>query len=178
MTPFRTRSDMSTTKVRYGFCAHVLAALVLALNVGACDEAHHDHAHDDVDAEICEHMADGPASAVVAATDPGSEPPTIGMAHTRYDLALGDDGQGGFVGFVALPVAEGAATIVAVDRGVEVSALDAVGAAIPVTSSEANPDCAGVTHHRFALPIGTATLRFASGEHDQVRVVIESDHAR
>lgn len=178
MTPFRTRSDMSTTKVRYGFCAHLLAALLLALNVGACDDAHDEHAHDDVDAEICEHMADGPARAVVAATEPGGEPPEIGAPHTRYDLALGDDGQGGFVGLVALPVGDDAVRIVAVDRGVEVSALDTAGAPLPLTSSEANPDCAGVTHHRFALPIGTATLRFASGEHDQVRVVIESDHAR
>ena len=93
---------------------HLTIALSLSLFAIACGESDdHDHAgHSDMslEAEACEHMADGPATAVTAGTSEAEATDTSAddWKHKRVDVTLSDDGNGGFWGFVTYEATEAA----------------------------------------------------------------------
>ena len=149
--------------------AFLIALALGALSLVACDEHDHDHDHGELDEETCEHMANGPAVAVMATADETGAP-DVSTAHTRHDVGLVDDGNGMFVGVVSFAADEATDFVVAVDRDVPVALLDGT---MP-EMTEAIDRCTDVLRHdTFELPVGTALFRFGPTSEDQVRIVIE-----
>lgn len=124
------------------------------------------------DDELCEHLADGPAEAVTAATS--GDGPLIADDHTRYDITLAavTGGNGGTVRFAADEAGE---FIIALDAAVPLVVTDGSGATVTAedtaTSSEACTEIRG--RHVFDLEVGTYVLRFGPTAETKVGVVVE-----
>lgn len=148
------------------------AALVLFGSI-ACDEHDHDHdEHGSVDEEICEHMAEGPSIAVMAAAAEALDAPDVSTEHTRHDIGLSDDGSGSFVGFVSYAASEAGDFAVAVDRDVPVSIAAVSGSAMAEATGAGS--CADVFRQdTFDLAVGTVVFQLGPSTEDQVRVVVE-----
>ena len=87
-------------------------ALSMSLFTLACGDEHdHDHdGHSDMslEAEACEHMANGPATAVTAGATEAEAADTAAAdwLHKRVDVTLSDDGNGGFAGYLTYEATE------------------------------------------------------------------------
>lgn len=133
------------------------------------------------DAEACEHLADGPSVAVQAVrsvTDPTL--PDVGMAHTRYDVALTavTDGQGGWV---RLPVAAAGDYVAFLNDGVPLAAFAADGTSVIAAEDVADHSAACDTvagRYVFDLPVGETMLWFGPSTTSTVAIVIEAASAR
>lgn len=135
-------------------------------------EEEHDH---DVEEELCEHMAEGPAVEVTAGSDL-SGAPDVSTEHTRHDITLlaeeGDDTYGGSVAFAADEAGE---FFVALNTDVAVAFFTSGGDAIAIEETEEGSElCTEVgIIHVIDLEVGTAELRFSGATEEVVQVVIE-----
>ena len=130
------------------------------------------------DTEACEHLQEGPASAVTA-TASGTGP-TVSNDHRRYDIALVDvtGGKGGSVSFAA---AEGTDYILFTSADVPVTVKNSSGATVaPEESVKTSATCTAVKgRHTIPMSVGTYTLTFGPTTETSVSLVIEeagNDH--
>lgn len=125
----------------------------------------------DPDAEFCEHLQEGPASAVTAAT---MSPPAIAADHTRYDVTLTDvtGGKGGQVTFAA---DEATDFIFAFNKDVPVAFKKSDGTAItPEETVKTSTGCTDIAaKYTVPLEVGTVTLDFGPTTETQVGIVVE-----
>jgi len=130
-----------------------------------------------VDVEGCEHLQEGPASAVTA-TAATTGAPAVKSDHRRYDVALVDmtGGKGGSVTFAA---AEESDYVLFTSADVPVAVKDANGRAIAIEASVKNSaECAEIKgRHTIPLKVGTHTITFGPTTQSSVSIVIEpSEH--
>ncbi len=130
------------------------------------------------DSEACEHLKEGPASAVTASASGAG--PTVSNDHRRYDIALVDvtGGKGGSVSFAA---AEGTDYILFTSADVPVTVKNAGGTTVnPEESVKTSSGCAEVKgRHTIPMSVGTYTLNFGPTTETSVSLVIEeagNDH--
>jgi hypothetical protein len=132
-----------------------------------------DHDPHDPDEEACEHLADGPATAVTA-SDTTALAPQVSNDHRRYDVTLIEvtGGNGGFVSFNA---AEAADYVVFFDANVPLAVTDSSGGEVEIedsaTSSETCAEIAG--RHVIPFTVGTHYLELGPSPLDAVGIVIE-----
>lgn len=123
------------------------------------------------DVEACEHLREGPAAALTAAT---MNPPPVSNDHKRYAIALVEvtGGKGGSVTFAA---AEETDFIFVLNKAVPVAFKDGSGAAVTPESTETSSTrCAEIkAKHTVPLKVGTYTLDLGPTTEIEVGVVIE-----
>lgn len=146
--------------------------------LSACDSHGHGHDHgDDVFAEICEHLEQGPAQAVTASTDPDAAP-SVDAEHTRFDVSLASDGSGQYGGYVQRAVGN-TDQIVALDADVPYTVFGPDGNEIPMHHNlSTQTECGlAVSVRHFEMPIGTVRIAFGPTATDSFSMVVEaSDH--
>jgi hypothetical protein len=152
------------------------AVLLSAGLVFGCGEEEEEN----IDVEGCEHLQEGPATAVTAtATATGA--PAVKADHNRYDVTLVDvtGGKGGSVTFAA---AEEGDYVLFTSADVQVSVKDANGQAVEIeASTKSSSECTEIKgRHTIPMKVGTHTLTFGPTAQSAVSVVIEpaahSDH--
>ncbi|MCY0996093.1 hypothetical protein OWM54_02985 [Myxococcus sp. MISCRS1] len=150
----------------------LLAALLMstALLTTACgdDEPH----EEDVDVEGCEHLAEGPSTAVNATLT--GTPPSVSNDHRRYDISL-VDGAGGRRGSVSFAAAEATDYVLYLSADVPVVITDASGAAVEIEeSAKSSESCTDIKgRHVVPLSVGTFTFTFGPTTAASVNLVIE-----
>ena len=162
--------------------------LVFSLSIFslACGDDHdhdhddHDHDHDahseeSIEAEACEHMAEGPATAVTAgATEAEATDTSVDdWEHKRVDITLNDNGDGTFSGYVTYEAAE-AAEYVFFTSGELTLQIDGA----TEESSAAVDECTDVLNGlTFDLEVGERIV-FISASTETVSIVAEEggDH--
>jgi hypothetical protein len=131
---------------------------------------------EDLLAEACEHMQDGPFEDVTAAADRAAALPDVTYEHTSVRVALVDVA-GGRGGFVAFRAAAAAGYVFFLSANVAFGVSDAAGA--PVTLEQSRGDlgaCAEVSvEHTVALEVGTWTLSLGPTSETTVSLVIEEE---
>jgi len=162
----------------------ITAALSLSLFAVACGEGddhdHEGHSELSLEAEACEHMADGPATAVTAGTSEAeaANTSTADWMHKRVDITLSDDGNGGFWGFVTYEATEAAeyAFFTSGELTVQIDGVDA-------EATNAVAECTDVANELvFDLTVGEHVV-FITSASATVSLVAEekagdhSDHA-
>lgn len=138
--------------------------LSVALLVGCGEET--------IDSDACEHLQEGPASAITAsANETGA--PAVSNDHRRYDISLidGTNGKGGSVSFA---VTEANNYTLFLDEEVPVNLKDANGQRIEVVASgTGSSECSEIKRsHIFALSVGTYSLTFGPTTTGSVSLVI------
>ena len=138
--------------------------LSVALLVGCGEET--------IDSDACEHLQEGPASAITAsATATGA--PSVSDDHRRYDIAFvdGTDGKGGSVSFA---VAEANDYTLFLNGVVSVVLRDANGQLVGVTASgTGSSECFDIQRrHLFPLEVGTYSITFGPTTASSVSLVI------
>ncbi|WP_426751271.1 hypothetical protein [Myxococcus sp. Y35] len=152
----------------------LLAAFLLssALVSAGCGDDASDEEHG-VDAEACEHLQEGPASAVTATLGTDA-PPAIRADHRRYDVTLADgpDGKQGSVSFAA---SEATDFIFYTNADVPFSITDASGASVDIEeSTSSSEDCADIKgRHVVPLTVGTFILTFGPTTASTISVLVE-----
>lgn len=136
-----------------------------------------EHAHgEDVDAEACEHFADGPFNDVTASADTAAAP-DVGAEHTAHRITLVDDGgqSGGFVRFEA---GEATDFVFFLDGDVPLAITDGSGAAVALEEScdpaACSDACAAIAgRHVVPLAVGTYFLELGPTPATEVALVHE-----
>jgi hypothetical protein len=149
-----------------------------ALVLAACGE----HGLEDIEAEACEHLDEGPFQPL-AATATAADAPAGNETHVSYEVSLVDLGEGSFGGFVAFDPPEAGEYYVFTDQPVELSFADASGATIAIesqcTSSPCSETC-GIVERRYQLDVGTerVVVAFAPGAVTETLLLFEAgEHA-
>jgi hypothetical protein len=137
--------------------------LSVALLVGCGEEALSD---------ACEHLQEGPASAITASAS-ATGAPAVSNDHRRYDISLidGTDGKGGSVSFA---VAEANNYTLFLNGVVPVILRDASGQLVQVTASGTDSsECSEIQRqHFFSLGVGTYSITFGPTTASSVSLVI------
>ncbi len=150
--------------------ASLLLALPASLWLVACGD---EHSHEDPDVEGCEHLTEGPYTAITATADTTGAP-TIAADHMAYTVSL-PAGASGNSGHVAFAADDAVPWVFYLDQTVTAAFTTSAGAPITpsesATSSAACPEIAG----RFVVPleVGTAFLQLSSPTVSTVNVVVE-----
>jgi hypothetical protein len=147
----------------------LLASLSLLPACGA-------HSLEQIEAEACEHLEEGPFEPLVATADPDSAP-TGDQTHVSYELTLLPDEGGSFGGFVAFESAEGGEHYVFSDAEVELSFSN--GGALAVTSKCEGSPCSetcGLIARRYQLdlPPGRTIIEVRGASTAQVSLLVEA----
>lgn len=155
------------------FVRFSLSLALLAPAFAACGGDDHDHDPADPAADACEHMIEGPAEQVVAASDleAGDAPETTG-SHKRLDVELAEfEGQRG--GYVDYLVAEAGELHLFLDADASLTLLDAAGTEIAAEATmTAVDDCAEVGWGAvYDVAVGTYTLELGPVDATTARVV-------
>lgn len=149
----------------------LLAALLMstALLATACGD---DEEEENVDVEGCEHLQEGPATAVTATLT--GTPPSVGNDHRRYDITLAD-GTGGKTGSVSFAAAEATDYVIFTSADVTLSVRNASGAAVEIEeSTKGSSQCTEIKgRHVVPMTVGTHTLTFGPTTASSVSIVIE-----
>lgn len=128
------------------------------------------------DTSACEHLQEGPASAITAsATATGA--PAVSNDHRRYDISL-IDVTGGKGGSVSFAVAEANDYALFLNGEVSVNLRDANGQRVEVTASgTGSSECSDIQRrHLFPLEVGTYSITFGPTTAGSVSlVIVESD---
>lgn len=156
-----------------------VVCVCVAPGLGGCSDDHdHDHDHgEDVFAEFCEHIAEGPEVAVTASADADAAP-AADAAHTRYDVTLVDEGSGMFSGSLTRAIGS-TDQIIALTEAVPYLVFDSEGNEVPFHHDLGAPaECTLIASARhFEMPIGTVTLTFGPTDVQTFSMVVEaSDH--
>jgi hypothetical protein len=124
-----------------------------------------------IDAEACEHFAEGPYTNVTASAARDATTPSVRGDHMAYTTTL----PAGAVGYVAFAAAEAADYVVLLDKPVPFQVLDAAGAMVTLEASEtSSPECAEIRgKHTFELPVGTAYFALGPNMGMAVNLVVE-----
>lgn len=149
----------------------VLILFALTFFIMACDD--HDHDEETPAADACEHMAEGPSSAVSAIEDMAGTTPTVGAEHMRSDVTLvGEPGSLG--GYASLVIDESSEFGVYLDRDVPVSLWDGTGTEVEKEASSTDiSECTDVqVGHTFDLEVGTYLVSFGPTAESEVRLVV------
>jgi hypothetical protein len=154
----------------------LLSALLLscALLASACGGDTEEEGN--VDEEGCEHLQEGPAVTVTAASSGAG--PAVSNNHTRYDIALVDvaGGKGGSVSFA---VSEATDYVLFTSAPVPVKVTNASGVEEPFEeSTNSSSLCTDIQgRHVVPLTVGTHTLTFGPATLSSVSLVIEESGA-
>ncbi len=154
--------------------ALVAAALALA---PACDDDHdHDHGEHSLEEEACEHLADGPATAVTAAATPSGDLPDVNVPHTRVDIAIPVLGHGSHQGYVALESAAEGHYHLFLGQDVPLKVLDASDAEVPFAATEQGSEaCDDVAvHHEVHLGVGRYILAIEQTPEATLQLIVET----
>jgi hypothetical protein len=118
------------------------------------------------DEELCEHMAEGPAIAVTAGADLDGAP-DVSDEHTRYDVAVDDEG------VVAYASAEATELLVALGEDVDVTFLQG-DVELAIEESRGSDACEEVGRvHLIDVEVGTVEIRLGPTDATEVSIVIE-----
>jgi hypothetical protein len=141
---------------------NLLAVLALA----GCDE--HGEGPDE---EACEHLQQGPSTAITASID---SPPPVNEPHHRYDVTL-PAANGQFEGAVQYAVARAADYYVYFTRDLALQVADVGGNAVTISEKVASvPECTDVrARYRVPMQVGTYTFRLGPTPEDRVSLTIE-----
>ena len=154
----------------------LLAAFLLstALVSAGCGDDHPEE--EGVDAEACEHLQEGPASAVIATLGTDA-PPAIRADHRRYDITLAD-GPDGKQGAVSFAVSEAADYVIYTNADVPLSITTASGDAVEIEeSTSSSTGCTDIKgRHVVPLTVGTHLLTFGPTSTATVSVIVEESH--
>ncbi len=147
----------------------LLASLSLLPACGA-------HGLEEIEAEACEHLEEGPFEPLVATADAESAP-TGDQTHVSYEVTLLPDEGGSFGGFVAFESAEGGEYYVFSDAEVELSFWS--GASIPVLSECEGSPCSetcGLIARRYQLelPSGRTIIELRGASTAEVSLLVEA----
>jgi len=145
------------------------ACLLSSALLIACNNAN------EADVEGCEHLKEGPASAVTA-TASTSGAPAVSNDHKRYDITL-PAGTGGNVGSVSFASAKASDYVLFVGADVPVKVTGSSGDVAFEETAKASEQCTEVKgRHVVPLGVGTYTLTFGPTTQSSVSLVIE-EHA-
>jgi hypothetical protein len=132
-----------------------------------------DEEEENIDVEGCEHLQEGPSTAVTA-TAATAGAPAVKDDHRRYDVTLVDvtGGKGGSVTFAA--AAEGD-YVLFTSADVQVAIKDANGQAVGIeASAKSSTECTEIKgRHTIPMKVGTHTLTFGPTTQTSVALVIE-----
>ena len=156
----------------------MILSLALLLPLAACGDEDSDtpapgEEEESVEEEGCEHMAEGPATAVTAAADAASAPDAT-AEHTRVDIALAgvEGGNGGFVIYEAEADGE---YIFFLDKTVGLTITDAAGNAVEIEESGPVDLCSEVAiHHVVDMGLGLHTIAFEATAETSLSMVVEA----
>lgn len=127
-------------------------------------------------AEVCEHMAEGPARAIRAVPFGDANPPSVATPHTRYDLEFAAV-EGGNGGDVSLPVALAGTLWIALSADVPVEVLRSLDGQPVTVAEEVSPSrlpCREVARVlALPVPIGTLVIRLGPAPGQGVSMVLE-----
>ena len=142
------------------------ACLLSSALLIACNNAN------EADVEGCEHLKEGPASAVTA-TASTSGAPAVSNDHKRYDITL-PAGTGGNVGSVSFASAKASDYVLFLGADVPVKVTGSSGDVAFEESAKASEQCTEVKG-RYVVPlgVGTYTLTFGPTTQTSVSLVIE-----
>ena len=150
----------------------LLAALLMstALLAAACGDDEEEG--ENVDVEGCEHLQEGPATAVTATLT--GTPPAVSNDHRRYDITL-VDGTGGKSGSVSFAAAEATDYIIFTSADVALTVTNSSGAAVEIEeSTKSSSQCTDIKgRHVVPMTVGTHTLTFGPTTASSVSIVIE-----
>jgi hypothetical protein len=130
---------------------------------------------ENVDVEGCEHLQEGPSTAVTA-TAATAGAPAVKDDHRRYDVTLVDvtGGKGGSVTFAA---AEEGDYVLFTSADVPVAVTNANGQTVAIeASAKSSPECTEIKgRHTIPMKVGTHTFTFGPTTQTSVSVVIEPE---
>ncbi|CAM4496980.1 MULTISPECIES: hypothetical protein [Myxococcus] len=155
----------------------LLAAFLLstALVSAGCGDDHPEE--EGVDAEACEHLQEGPATAVISNMGTNNPPPEIRADHRRYDITLmsGSEGNQGMVAFAA---SEAADYVIYTNADVPLSVTTSSGEAVEIEeSTSSSKGCTDIKgRHVVPLTVGTHYLTFGPTSVATFGVLIEESH--
>ena len=142
------------------------ACLLSSALLIACNNAN------EADVEGCEHLKEGPASAVTA-TAATSGAPAVSNDHKRYDITL-PAGTGGNVGSVSFASAKASDYVLFLGADVPVKVTGSSGDVAFEETAKASEQCTEVKgRHVVPLGVGTYTLTFGPTTQTSVSLVIE-----
>ena len=128
--------------------------------LAACDSDDSTPVEEDPLAEqeehVCEHFNDGPVMTVTAGAT-AAQAATIDAMHTRWDVTLGADGAGGYVGYVAIAADETTTYALFVGDGVTLAVKDATGAAVVPSFSKTGSDVCEPLGAWFKIPVAVGS---------------------
>jgi|GEM_PF-726505 len=131
----------------------------------------------ELEADVCEHFAEGPIEAATAGADAASAVDITG-GHTRWDIALVDV-DGGKGGFVSIAIDEATEYAIFVGTNTDVTVTDASGAAVtPEEMFVGSEVCVaiGASYH-VDLAVGTYTIEIGPTSETTVQLVyLEPGH--
>jgi hypothetical protein len=133
-----------------------MASLTLLAACGSDDDGGDDHAGEDVDAEGCEHLTEGPYVSIAAATDNATTAPPVASDHKAYSIGL----PSGAPGYATLAVAAAGDVVFFVDQDVPFKVYSSSGVEEPLEDSATSVDaCVEVKgRHVAELTVGTHVL--------------------
>ncbi|WP_164016935.1 hypothetical protein [Pyxidicoccus trucidator] len=150
----------------------LLAALLMstALLATACGDD--EEGEENVDVEGCEHLQEGPSTAVTA-TLTGTAP-AVDNDHRRYDITL-VDGAGGKTGSVSFAADEATDYVIFTGADVPLTVRDSSGAVVDIEeSTKSSSQCTDIKgRHVVPMTVGTHTLTFGPTPTASVSIVIE-----
>ena len=153
----------------------LILSFVLAGTLACGDEHDHDHDGESAEEEACEHMADGPFESVTATTD-ATGAPSIAIEHTRVNVALVDDGNGEYSGFVSFPAGEATEIQFFMSADVPVAITDADGNALVAQETGGASDlCPAnvLASAVYDLEVGTYTIQIGPTSESEIGIAHE-----
>jgi hypothetical protein len=140
--------------------------LSLCLASAACGS---DEEEESIDAEGCEHLAEGPPAAVTASAAADDTAPDVDNDHMRYDITVASEG------FVAFAPGEMTDYVFFLGQNVPFAVQDSTGAAVAIEdSATSSPECAEIKgRHVVELDVATYHLKLGPTAETLVQLVIE-----
>ncbi len=153
----------------------LLAALLMSTALLAAGCGGDDEEEENPDVEGCEHLKEGPSTAVTATLT--GTPPAVDDDHRRYDITL-VSGTGGNTGSVSFAAAEATDYIIYTSADVGLLVKNASGATVEVEeSAKSSSECTEIKgRHVVPMTVGTYTLTFGPSTASSVSIVIEHAH--
>jgi hypothetical protein len=149
----------------------LLASLSLLPACGA-------HGLEEIEAEACEHLEEGPFEPLAASAD-AEGAPSADQTHVSYELTLLEQGDGSFGGFVAFESEEGGDHYVFSDAPLQLTFSGEDGAQLAVESRcESEPcseTCALVAErYQVDLPVGRTVIEVRGATSAEASLLVEA----